>query len=646
MSIPLPIPAAIPAASPDLAQDKLAQVRACIPEAFNLDGSLNPDKLKEALGEACAVERERFGLNWAGKQEAMRLAGKPTTATLRPVPGESVDFDTTQNAIIEGDNLEVLKVLQRSYHGKIKMIYIDPPYNTGQDFVYPDDYAEPLASYKQMTGQVDEDGRWKVSNGETSGKKHSNWLNLMVPRLVLARNLLRDDGMIFVSIDDNEVAHLRMVLDEVFGGENFVGNAIWQKRYSVSSDAKGIPAMHDHVVIYQKTEAFLPNLLARTEEQDAVYKNPDSDPRGRWRSDNLTRSEHRERDRYAIVSPTTGEKFYPPDGASWRHPEKEMEKMIEDGRVWFGADGTSRPAAKRFLSEVKQGRVASAWWPFSEVGHTDESKKEVQEIFEGKSPFDTPKPTRLIRRMLEIATSPSSLILDFFAGSGTTAHAVMAQNALDGGNRKFILVQLPEPTPQDSPARKAGFPTIAHITRERVRRAGKKLAGSGTGAPPVGMGLFSSTPSNPSTAHGQGAHATPDFGFRAFTLDTSNFSAWNPAASTMAQLELQVKQHADSTLPGRTEQDLLYEILIKAGFAPTAAVEKFTVNGQSCFGVADRQWVLCLDAHAKLETLEAIAALSPVPTRVVCLDGALADDAAKANAAAFYRQKGIELRVV
>jgi len=371
-----------------------------------------------------------------------QLEPRPRKSVL-PAKGKPTLDD---NLIIHGDNLEALKALLPSFSGRVKCIYIDPPYNTGnENWVYNDNVNSPMHQ-DWLKRTVDREDL----------TRHDKWLCMMWPRLTLLRDLLAEDGAIFISIDDNEVHHLRAVMDEIFGEQNFVASVVWQKKYAVSSDANGIPSMHDYIVVYQKSPSFEPNMLERTEKQDKVYQNPDNDPRGLWRPDNLTRSEYRERDWYPIVSPKTGKEFYPPKGASWRHPREVVEQMIADNRVWFGADGNNRPVPKRFLSEVRQGIVASGWWPHTEVGHNDESKKELQAIFDGESPFETPKPTRLIQRILKIATNEDSIILDSFAGSGTTAHAVLALNAEDEGNRRFILIEQEDYA--DS------------ITAERVRR--------------------------------------------------------------------------------------------------------------------------------------------------------------------------------
>ena len=624
------------AQSANIQTDNIAQLKALFPELLTegpAGAAINVDVLKGLVGDATATDAdEKYGLNWHGKRRARQLALTPSTGTLRPCPEDSVDWDTTQNLMIEGDNLEVLKLLQKSYAGKVKLIYIDPPYNTGKDFVYPDNFQDNIKNYLELTGQVE--GGVKISsNTEASGRFHTDWLNMMYPRLKLARNLLREDGVIFISIDDSEVANLRQLADEIFGQESFLTNAIWQKKYGVSSDAKGIPGMHDHVLVYQKSDSFNPGILPRSDKQDAAYKNLDNDPRGLWRSDNLTRTEYRARDFYAIVAPKTKQEFFPPKGSSWRHPEDEMKKLIADNRIWFGLDGQNRPAAKRFLSEVKQGVVASGWWPFSEVGHTDESKKEVQALFEKVSPFDTPKPIRLINRMFDIGISDaeSPIVLDFFAGSGSTGHAVLARNATTNRHVRYILVQLPEPLNPDQKEQKLGADccdqlgkprTIAELTKERLRRAGAKVKADNP--------LFSG-----------------DTGFRVFKLDSSNIRAWQPTGD-IAQDLVDNMQHLQVD---RTDNDVLYELLLKLGLDLCVPIEVRTIEGKTVHSIGAGVLMACLDAHVGVAQAEALALgmaawhkeLAPAgDSTAVFRDSAFENDVAKSNLAAILEQHGIK----
>ncbi len=615
--------------SPDLTQaniDKLAELFPnCLVESRDANGavtrSIDFDELRQELtGNIVEGPQERYQLNWPGKREALLTANAPIAKTLRPCQEDSVDFDTTQNLFIEGDNLDALKLLQETYLNKVKVIYIDPPYNTGNDFIYEDDFAEDSETYKVRSNQKDEFGSRLIANTESNGRFHSDWLSMMYSRITLARNLLRDDGVIFISIDDTEVANLRLLCNQVFGQENFLVNAIWQKRYGVSSDAKGIPGMHDHILIYQRSGAFVPGLLPRTDKQDAVYKNLDGDPRGLWRSDNLTRTEFRARDHYPITAPKTGEEFYPPKGSSWRHPRDEMERLIADNRIWFGLDGTNRPAAKRFLSEVKQGVVASGWWPFSEVGHTDESKKELQALFDDVSPFDTPKPTRLIRRMLDIGLNcESGIVMDFFAGSGSTAHAVMSRNAEKNSTDRYILVQLPEPLSPDNKTQKLavdccdglGKPrNIAEITKERLRRAGTAVA-------QVKGELIGGL----------------DIGFRVLKIDSSNMKEvfYTPDAVAQDQLFDQVNNIRED----RTPEDLLFQVLLDWGVDLSLPIAKESIAGKTVYFVDGNALAACFDEGVSEEFVKLLAKREPL--RAVFRDGGYATDSVKINVEQLFK---------
>ncbi|MBE7547924.1 MAG: site-specific DNA-methyltransferase [Planctomycetia bacterium] len=507
-------------------------------------------------------------MDWPGKKDALRLIQTPSAATLKLCREESVNFDTTENLFIEGDNLEVLKLLQKSYYGKVKMIYIDPPYNTGKEFIYPDNFSESLQTYLEYAGLMDGDGKKFSTNTANEGRFHTKWLNMMYPRLYWARNLLRDDGVIFISVDDNEVSNLRKVCDEIFGEENFVANVVWQKKYADTNDAQGISVMHDHIIVYQKSDSFIRVLLPRTDEQNKPYKNDDGDGKGLWRSDNLLVKSFSSAGVYPISNPKTGKEYFPPEGSCWRASKETMKVWLSENRVFFGKDGTGAPQLKRYLNEVQDGRVPTTWWSFEDVGHNDAANKELKSLFESKAPFDTPKPSTLINRMLQISTTvpadvpskssaDSDIILDFFSGSATTAHAVLELNKQDGGNRKFILVQLPEPCAEDSEAFKAGYKTIADIGKERIHRVIKKLNAEEAGQ----LALKN--------------HVKQDRGFKVLKLNKSNFKQWqNLAPDAKPELiQKQLFEHIDYIDHKATPEDLLYEILIKAGFKPTEKVE-------------------------------------------------------------------------
>lgn len=465
-----------------------------------------------------------MALSWHGKKKARQIALTPSTGTLLPCPDESVNWDTTQNLFIKGDNLEVLKLLQKSYANKVKMIYIDPPYNTGKEFIYPDRFQENLNTYLKYTGQVDDEGMKFSSNTETTGRKHTNWLNMMYPRLKLARQLLRSDGVIFISIDDNEVANLREICNEIYGEENLLSNLIWQKKYSPQNDAKFFSDSHEHILCFAKNiSEFEIGILPRTDDANARYKNPDNDPRGPWKSSDLTRQEYRKRDYYPIVNPVNGKEFYPPSGNSWGRPSDKVKELINDGRISFGSEGNSIPSLKRFLSEVKQGITPQTIWERKDVGDTQEGKKIVKNLFGNAGIFETAKPPRLIQRAMLVANvSDGDIVLDFFAGSCTTYQAALQFEK----QIRTILVQLPEICDEKTEAYKAGFKTVADIGRARMVKYLEtnrdKLLGR-------------------------------DCGFRVFALSYSSIQLWNPDRTN---LEASLFSHEEHLIKGRTEQDI------------------------------------------------------------------------------------------
>lgn len=609
------------AQSADLMADNVAKLKALFPELLTetaTGAAINVDVLKALIGDATATDAdEKYGLNWHGKRRARQIALTPSTGTLRPCPEESVDWDTTQNLMIEGDNLEVLKLLQKSYAGKVKLIYIDPPYNTGKDFVYPDNFQDNIKNYLELTGQVE--GGVKISsNTEASGRFHTDWLNMIYPRLKLAHSLLRNDGLIFISIDDGEVANLRALCNEIFGEENFFAAISWQKTYSPANDKRGIDAMHDYVLVYAKSDIAQVNLLPRTAKQDDAYANQDNDPRGPWKAVDATRAEHRDYAFYPITTPG-GREVWPAQGRSWVFTKEELPGLLTDARLWFGKDGTSKPSKKLFLTEVKQGIVPTTWWTHEDAGHNDESKKELKALFEEGLPFDTPKPTRLIRRILQIATSPDShdLVLDFFAGSGTTGHAVLDQNAADGGGRRFVLIQLPELSPGRP------MPTLSAVTRERVRRAAARLK--------------SSSPL-----------LIQDLGFRTFKLDSSNIRAWNPNRNDLEGALLANLEHIE---PGRSNDDVLYELLIKLGLDLCIPIATRQIANKTVHNIGGGVLMACLDAHITVDDAEALALGMAAwresegtvgDTTAVFRDSAFENDVAKSNLAAILEQHGIK----
>lgn len=477
--------------SPNLTQANMLRLRelfpGCVTEGrvkgedgkvtYVVDFDLLRQELSDQIVEG---PQERYQLNWPGKREALLTANAPIAKTLRPCRAESVDFDTTQNLFIEGDNLDALKLLQETYLGKVKMIYIDPPYNTGNDFIYEDDFVENIEVFFERSNQKDEEGNRLVANTASNGRFHSDWLSMISPRLRLAKNLLCEDGVIFISIDDGEAHNLKRLCDEILGEENFLVSIIWQKRIT-PENRRTFSYEHDYILCYTKSiTSFtqLRHLLPLTPEARARYKNPDGDHRGDWQSvPAIAQAGHGTKSQFYKLRTPDGRLLDPPNGCCWRYTEQRMHQEIAENRIWFGADGKGVPRIKRFLTEAKQGLTPSTLWFAKDVSANENAKKELSELFNKKVIFDNPKPIGIVKRMLELCstTNESDIIMDFFAGSATTAHAVMQLNAEDSGNRKFIMVQLPEPCDAKSDASKAGFSTIAEISKERIRRAGKKI---------------------------------------------------------------------------------------------------------------------------------------------------------------------------
>lgn len=610
--------------SMNIEQTNLDKLRSVFPECV-IEGKLDIDKLLSLCGEYIDSDFEKYKFEWKGKADCLRLAQKRSTGTLRPCQEESVDWDTTQNLYIEGDNLEVLKLLQTAYYRKVKMIYIDPPYNTGNDFVYADDFADPMARYKEVTQQTTK------SNPETIGRYHTNWLNMMYPRLRLAANLLRDDGVIFISIDDNEVDNIKKLCNEVFGEENFVAQFIWQKRTSPDARKK-ISDGHEYIVMYCKTADLLNDavsLLPLSDKDKENYKNPDNDVRGPWVSSDFTAQGYRPNQMYKITTPG-GAEYYPPAGTCWKNIEEVYLQQAAEGRFWYGTDGKGMPRRKTYLAE-KQGRNMWTWWPNSEVGHTQEATKEIKSLFtDTPNIFDFPKPTRLLKRMVSIASKNDDIILDFFSGSATTAHAVMQLNAEDGGNRRFILVQLPELCDEKSEAYKAGYKNICEIGKERIRRAGKKIL----------------------EEHAQVTMEEDkqplDVGFRVFELDTSNLKTWDATPIEDEQLDL-LYQRMNSMIhrvkPERTDLDMIYEIMLKLGVPLTYSVTPFSIHNKTVYGVGDDCLLLvCLAENVQPEDVEQMTEYAPA--KIIISRDSFADDTAMANAYYILRDHGIELKLV
>ena len=591
-----------------------------MPEIFS-EGKIDFDKFQQLFYDNISTEPDRYHLNWAGKSQAYQQLQIPTQKTLTPCVEESVDFEQTQNIFIEGENLEVLKALQKSYFNSIKMIYIDPPYNTGNDFVYNDNFAQSQTDYQAQTGEIGEDGFLKKAfrkNAKENGHFHSNWLNMMLPRLHLARNLLKDDGVIFISIDDNEQAQLKLLCDEVFGEENFVANVIWQRAFSPKNDAKFLSESHDYILIYAKDiSQFKIGRLPRTVEANARYTNKDNDPRGNWTSSDLTVKTYSENYDYEITTPS-GNRLKPTAGRCWGISKEKFEELKADNRIWFGEKGENVPRLKRFLSEVQNEMVSTTLWFHQEVGHNQEGRQELKNVFEGKGYFDSPKPTRLLKQALKIGNVKSDdLVVDFFSGSGTVAHAVMQLNAEDNGNRRFICVQIPEQTDEKSEAYKAGFKSIAEISKERICRAGSQI-------------LQKSEENRPL-----------DVGFKVFKLTDSHFKQWqSPTAENLAeQLEMFIDNVKENTEP----QVMLYEILLRLGLKLTCNVR----YENNIFWIEDEksQHYAILLEHIDENLLNSV--INVQPQKVVALDRLFAgNDALKKNAELQMKDANIAFFVI
>lgn len=611
--------------STNITEENLSVMRQLFPEAFE-EGKIDLDVLRQLLGDYVDDEEERYSFKWNGKGRALRLSQTPSTGTLRPCKEESVDWDTTQNLYIEGDNLEVLKLLQKSYHGRVKMIYIDPPYNTGSDFVYKDDFRDNVENYKRITGQVDGEGHRIGTNNESNGRFHTDWLNMMYPRLRLARNLLADDGVIFISIDDNEVDNLKKICDEVFGEGNFTATIVWQKVHTRKNSAINFSSSHEYVLCYAKKRrnsstdlmGWKRNLLPR--ENTDNYSNPDNDPKGAWKADPITAHNYYAAD-YTITKPN-GEVIYRPQDRYWTYSEETLKRLIKENAIIWG-EGRSIPMVKRYLSDTQNGLVPVTLFTREFAGDTAQAKRQIDGLFPNcRAVFDYPKSIDLLYRLAQIAIKPSDIILDFFSGSATTAHAVMQMNAEDGGNRRFIMVQLPEPTPETSEAAKAGYANICEIGKERIRRAGEKVKAECADAERA---------------------AALDVGFKVFKLDSSNLQKWQPQPEDlMASLEASM----DNFLPDRTALDVVYEIALKLGLDLSYEVEKRKVDDHTVCVIGAGALMICLDSQISMNTAEALLRLheeyEPETWQVVFRDTGFLSDQEKTNIKETLKSAGLD----
>ncbi|WP_203051163.1 site-specific DNA-methyltransferase [Segatella copri] len=563
------------------------------------------EKLKQNLSDSVMSERaERYQFTWPDKSKAILLANSPINATLRPCREDSVDFDNTQNLYIEGDNLDVLKCLKETYLHKVKMIYIDPPYNTGNDFVYEDDFAQSSEEYLANSGQFDEQGNRMFTNAESNGRFHTDWLNMIYPRLKVARDLLTDDGVIFISIDDNEVENLRKVCDEVFGEQNFIATLIWERAFAPKNDAKFISSSHDYIVMCAKRiENFKIGRLERTQEANARYSNPDNDPRGVWTSGDMLVKTYNKSCDYPITTPS-GKIVNPVPGRCWRFSEESFLEKVKDNRIWFGPEGNGVPRVKRFLSELKfEGMAPTSILFHKEVGHSQEGSKEVTALFGDKGVFDGPKPVRLLQRLLTLANlDDNSIILDFFSGSASTAHAVMKMNVEKDKHCSFVMVQLPEHISEKK--KEQGYETVCEIGKERIRRAGKKIKEE-----------------SPLTTQDL------DTGFRVLKLDSTNMQDiyYSPKDISQADLFSQV----DNVKPDRTGEDLLFQVMLELGATLNSKIETTTVAGKTIYNVAEGYLVACFDPDVTDDVVKAIAQMQPA--YAVLRDTSMKDDSTATN---------------
>lgn len=587
-----------------------------------VEHAIDFDVLRQELSDSIVEGREeRYQFTWPDKKKAMLAANAPITATLRPVVADSVGKDGTpggfdsENLYIEGDNLEVLKLLQETYLGKVKMIYIDPPYNTGNDFVYNDDFSVESGEWRVKSGDYDESGNRMVTNTESNGRFHTDWLNMIYPRLKIAKDLLADDGVIVISIDDNESKNMRNLCDDIFGEANFIACVVWQKIHSIKNDAKYFSENHEYAMIYVKSiDNIAIHLLPRTDEMNNRYKNPDNDPRGPWQSGDLVASGERSNGHFWVTSPKSGKKFDVPQGKHWVYSQENLMNMVKDNQVWFGEDGNSFPRKKRFLSDVQDGRTPNTLWLAEEVGHNQTATREVKQLFDDSKYFDFPKPVTYVEQFVRILSDNDSYIVDFFSGSATTAHAVMQLNAEDGGHRKFIMVQLPEKTDEKSEAYKAGYKTICEIGKERIRRAGKQILSFG-GAQ-MSMSEMQLNQKQP-----------VDIGFRCLRLDTSNME-------DVYYMPEDVKQETlfslvDNVKPDRTPEDLLFQVMLDLGVLLSSSIEVKEIAGKKVFNVADGFLLACFDHDVTEETVKAIAQMKPY--YAVFRDSSMANDSVATN---------------
>lgn len=620
----------------DLTLQNIARLKELFPEVLTDGEKVDFDMLKTVLGDVVETEQERYQFTWHGKKKMIEGAQKPSKGTLRPDREKSKDFDTTENLYIEGDNLEVLKLLQKSYNGKIKMIYIDPPYNTGKDFVYKDNFKDGVQNYLEQTGQIDADGNALSTNMESNGRFHTNWLNMMYARLKLAKNLLTDDGVIFISIDDNELINLQKVTSEIFGESNFISNFVVEKRTN-RENRKVISSRHEYLVCFAK------NILSKTpilkqlpmsEKALANYKNPDNDTNGPWKSDPATaQAGHATKSQFYDLIAPNGKVHKLPSGRCWLYTKEEMEKQIKGNRIWFGKDGNGVPRVKTYLYAKERGLTPESMWFSEDVSTNENAKNAFKSLFDDLAIFETPKPVELILQALRITTNTldEDIILDFFSGSATTAHATMQLNAEDGGNRKYIMVQIPEKLDRNSEAYKDGYRTICDIGEERIRRAGEKIKAE-LKEKQQKAGMLDENNIDPEYL---------DIGFKVLKLDTSNIREWNV---DFDNLKDELDLYETPFIDGRSELDIVHEIMLKQGLELTYPIETFDVNGKTIYDIAFGSLFICLANGITTDVAKAIIArrdkLGTETSSVIFSDTGFRNDSDKLNCIEILKDAG------
>ena len=623
--------------TPDLTRENVDRLLALFPDVATeitdpktgrTERAVDFDALKERLGDVAEGNRERYQFTWPGKREAKRLAREPIAKTLGPVKERSKDWDTTKNLYIEGDNLDALKLLRENYAGKVKLIYIDPPYNTGHDFVYDDDFSQTQDEFSSESGEYNEDGGRLVANTESNGRFHSDWCSMIYPRLLLARDLLTSDGAIFISIDDNEYLNMRALCNEIFGAANFVASIVWQKTLTRRNDAQQISTAHDYVLVFAKQLSSLKIQHEPVgEKQRATYTNRDNDPRGDWLAVPFHAPNIRPNLTYPIVLPS-GREVIPPKGRCWSTSKDNFDALVADGRIWFGKDGDGMPQRKKYWGEREQdeGVVPWTWWSYEFAGENREATKELKALFEGATIFSAPKPVKLISRILNLIDTKESTIVDFFSGSATSAEAVMRTNLVDEGSRRFILVQLPEKCDNGSVGAELGYNNLCEIGEERIRRAGEKIK-SEIEAENAQLTL-DGTPKK-----------VPDIGFRVLRVDDSNYEDRRKNVGSYSQADLDFD--VDITKSDRSNLDLLFEALPKFQLPYDVRINTLSgdeFDGHTVYSVDDGRLLACFEADIPESLVRAMAAFSPRPSYALVSEHSLPDSAARTNFVEIFKQ--------